>query len=297
MPQLILRRVAAVGLLIAAVAPAQRLFDFRSDFWINLHHFLYQEALANPPGDSGSAEWNSAVAYYRREFSKRDLLQDDGMVRIHNDLPDLTALPPDLAAELRLAAPVYRARWWTAQNEANLAWIHAVEPLIARYGDGLKTDLERIYQTPWPPSPIRTDVCSYASWAGAYTTLHPPHITVSSAKPENSGPAALEVLFHEASHALALKVSEALSSEAASQRKLFRRRAFWHAIVFYTAGELVQRRIDGYTPYAVNYSLYDRAWPGALPVLEKDWKPYIDGQIDLPTAVRRLVEDYGVPRP
>jgi hypothetical protein len=289
-------RVAALGLLLAATSPAQQqpLFDFRGDFWMNLHHFLYQQANAKEPELSDSADWNAAVDYYRREMSKRDLLMDDGMVDIHNRLPDLDGLPPELAAQLRRAAPVYRARWWTEHNRANLDWIHAVEPLIARHGDGLKKDLANIYQTPWPSDPIRTDVCFHANWAGGYTSIGPAHITISSSDPNNTGVAALEILFHEASHTLVRKVSEALSAEAAAQKKLFQRRSFWHAVLFYTAGELVRRRFDGYTPYAIRNGIYERGWPGALPVLEKDWKPYIDGRIDLAAAVRRLVEDYGI---
>jgi hypothetical protein len=43
--------------------------------------------------------------------------------------------------------------------------------------------------------------------------------------------------------------------------------------------------------------VYDRGWPGIVPFLEKNWKPYLDGKIYLATAVRRLVADYGIPRP
>jgi hypothetical protein len=48
--------------------------------------------------------------------------------------------------------------------------------------------------------------------------------------------------------------------------------------------------------FGVQKGIFERGWPGALPVLEKDWKPYLDGKIDLATAVHRLVEDYGVPK-
>lgn len=294
----VFRRALIIVFAAAAIGGAQErsTFDFRSDFWVNLHHFLYEQASAKEPQSSDSAEWNAAVEYYRRELSKRDLLRDEGMVRIHDALPDLDAVPPELAAQLRRAAPVYRARWWEAQNRANLQWIHDVEPLVARYGDGLKQQLAQVYQTPWPSAAIRTDVCPYATFAGAYTTIDPVHITISSANAENAGTAALEILFHEASHGLVRKVSEALSAEASAQKKLFQRRAFWHAVLFFTAGELVRQRAENYTPYAIRNGTYDRAWPGALPVLQKDWQPYLDGKIDLAPAVRRLVQDYGVPQ-
>lgn len=141
----------------------------------------------------------------------------------------------------------------------------------------------------------RVDVTEYANWAGAYTTLGPTHITVSSGNAGNQGDAALEILFHEASHSIAGKLRAALTDEAKAQNKLFRRREFWHAVLFYTTGEIVRRHLDSYTPYALKNGLYDRAWAGAPEVLDTDWKPYLNGKIDLATAIRGVVMDYGIP--
>jgi hypothetical protein len=122
------------------------------------------------------------------------------------------------------------------------------------------------------------------------------HITISSADASYQGPNAFEMLFHEASHGFSEKVSDALDKELRAQGKLFRRRRFDHAVIFYTAGELARRHLGTYEPYAIRYGIYDRAWEGALPVLEQDWKPYLDGKIDFEAAVRAMVKDYGVPR-
>jgi hypothetical protein len=157
----------------------------------------------------------------------------------------------------------------------------------------LKTRLAQIYQTAWQAEPIRTDVACWADVTGAYTTVEPTHITISSTDPSYQGEAALEMLFHEASHALIGKVQSELAREASSKQRLFRRRNFWHAVSFYTAGELSHQELKNYTPYAIANKIYERGWEGALPVLEKDWQPYINGEIDLSTAVSKLVEDYG----
>jgi len=108
-----------------------------------------------------------------------------------------------------------------------------------------------------------------------------------STDPSYQGNASLEMLFHEASHAIIGNIDDALSTELKSQSKLFQRRGFGHAVLFYTAGELVRRLLDGYVPYATKNGLYDRSWQGALPILEKD------GKIDLATAARNTVTDYG----
>lgn len=281
----------------------QTTFEFHNGFWVNLHHFLYEQAQAETSSPSSSPEWLAALDYYRREIVKRDLLTD-AAAEMNNQLSNLedarslrdSRLPADLIAVLSAAAPIYRARWWREHDHANHAWIEAVEPLISKYSGSLKKELAAAYLTDWPATPIRTDVAEYANWSGAYTTLRPTHITVSSVNSRNQGEAALEILFHEASHAMFAKIRNALSAEVKAQNKLFRRSDLWHAVLFYTAGEMVRRHLDGYIPYAVENGLYDRAWQGVPEILELDWKPYLDGKVDLATAVRRLADAYGISR-
>ncbi len=299
-------RRATIALALAFFAHAgdrQSTFDFHSNFWVNLHHFLYEQAAAKTPEPSDSRDWQAALDVYRRQIVKSELLSRDiaginiALARVENkDSLQGSGIDDDLTKVLENAAVVYKARWWPQHNRANLAWIEAATPLVAKYETALRKELATAYQTPWPFEPIWTDVAEYASRMGAYTMLEPTHITVSSTNLGNQGLAALETLFHEASHGMIQKVSEALSAELGSQNRLFQRRAVWHAVLFYTAGEVVQRHLGDYTQYAITNGVFERGWPGVLPILEKDWKPYLDGKIDLATAARRLVADYGVPR-
>jgi len=293
-----------LALLLIGCLPAagqQTTFDFHSNFWVNLHHFLYEQAIAKSPAPSATADWQHAVDVYRTDITKHELLSRDiaginaslSAVENTESLKD-SGLDAELRDLLEKAAPVYKARWWPEHNRQNLAWIAAATPLVAKYETVMKKELGAAFQTPWPSEPIHTDVAEYASWAGAYTLVEPTHVTISSTGAVDQE--AVEILFHEASHGMIKKVSDALSAELESQQKLFQRRAFWHAVLFYTAGEVARRHLDHYTPYAIRHGLYDRGWPGALPVLEKDWNPYLDGKIDLATAVHRLVADYGVPK-
>jgi hypothetical protein len=290
-----------LGLLLAGLADGEPIFEFHNNFWVNLHHSLYEKAAAKSNEPADSKEWNAAVEYYRREVVKNDLLNGE-MSAINDWLSKLgdaqslktSGLRPELVAVLESAAPVYKTRWWPSHLRANQDWIAAATPLIAKYGGALTKQLAAAYETEWPKEPIRTDVSAYAGWAGAYTATHPTHITVSSTDAGYQGEASLEMLFHEASHAIIGKIENALSAELKSQNKLFQRHGFWHAVLFYTSGELTRRLLDGYVPYAIKNGLYDQGWRGALPVLEKDWKPYLDGKIDLPTATRLMVTDYGV---
>ena len=52
--------------------------------------------------------------------------------------------------------------------------------------------------------------------------------------------AALEVLFHEASHGIAEPVEQAIVRECHQRDKAIPR-DLWHALVFYTTGEVIRR--------------------------------------------------------
>jgi hypothetical protein len=208
-----------------------------------------------------------------------------------------TGLDAGLVATLVKAAPVYRLTWWPQHNRANQAWIDAVLPLFAKHGEAIQKDIVAVYGVTWPTAPIRTDVSAYGGPFGAYTTLAAaPHITISSVDPSYQGIASLEMLFHESSHVIDEKIRAALTKELTVRGRLFKRRGFDHAIIFYTAGEITRRYLAGYEPYAVKNGIWENGWPGGLAVLEKDWKPYLEGRIDIASAVKAIVADYGVPK-
>jgi hypothetical protein len=190
---------------------------------------------------------------------------------------------------------VYRAHWWTEHDRTNHAWIEAIAPRVQQLGPDLINQLTTVYHAKWQTEPIAVDVTAYASWAGAYTTLHPTHITMSGADPRNQAPAGLEILFHEASHALVETVSDGIARECQARKKQTPR-DLWHALLFYTTGEIVKRALiksglDTYTPYAYQHGLYDRArgWKDYQRVLERYWQPYLDGKTDFDPALADVV--------
>lgn len=290
-------------------AQEQAAFRFQSGFWINLHHFLYWQAFDSAADKSAASmssaraqteAWNRALDYYQTAFAGKDLLQRD-MAVIKNALSDAggaaslkgAGLDADLTVVLEAAAPVYRSRW-REHDLRNRAWIRRLRPLLAEHERVLKERLASAYATAWPDRAIRADVVFHANWAGAYTTLYPTRITIASNGPDESAEESLEILFHEASHALIGKIREAISGQARSIGRLLPRKTLWHAVLFYTTGEIVRRRIPGYTPYALRHGLWERAWPEHLDVLEAAWRPYLDGGRELDAAIRELVAGLAV---
>ena len=320
-------------------------FELHSGFWINLHHTLYQQARqrtasasreANGSRASGPATkatpaaspvltaaekkaWEEAVSYYAENYANKDLLFTTELIQLKNQLGDFedcdelsgrkrkfcdAGLPPRLTQVLEAAAPAYRAHDWPDHDRANRRWILRVAPLVRAQGVGLSERLAEIYQTRWPHEKIRVDVAAYANWAGAYTTVDPLRVTISSLDPRNQGAQALEVLFHEGSHGIAEPVQAAIIRECRQRDKAIPR-DLWHALVFYTTGEVIRPALaspsatvgdkdgsvpgGGYTSYASREGLYQRGWKDYFDVLQRFWKPYLDGQASFDDAIARMV--------
>lgn len=302
----------------------QRIFDFHSSFWVNLHHFLYLEALSEHPEKSRRpvtlspedqtalhaltppqrAAWDEAVAYYAHSMIQRDLLSDRDLAAMQFELEDAESstglataqIPADLKSTLLKAAPIYRAHWWPAHDSRNRAWIAQLEPLVAKYGDSFRNSLARIYETPWPAGLIRVDAVIYANWAGAYTTIEPTRVTISSGDRADAG--TLETVFHESSHALMNKVQSAIDTAAKVQNPPWQPGTIWHAVLFYTAGAVVAQQFPGHVPFAEKAGLWKRAWPDPdRALIAQDWQPHIDGKVELQPALARLVRDLAAASP
>jgi hypothetical protein len=261
--------------------------------------------------------WNEALSYYAANYIDKDLLFTTELILIKNQLGDFdgcdelsgrkketcnAGLPANLTRVLEGAAPVYRAHQWATHDLANRRWVMRVAPLVREQGLGLSQRLADIYQTKWPKDKIRVDVCAYANRYGAYTTLDPLRVTISSTDPRNQDPEALEVLFHEASHGIAEPVQQAIIREC-RQREKGIPRDLWHALIFYTTGEVIRPVISttttdstsgrvsttSYTPYAIREGIYQRGWDGYLKLLTQFWQPYLDGNSTFDDAIARMV--------
>lgn len=322
-------------------------FEFHSGFWVNLHHFLYHEArsrlgakvgrdaagknsgpaLKQPPGSvtalaaTEQKTWDDAIAYYSANYANRDLLVNIDLILLKNQLGDFedcdeltgkkkprcdAGLPGKIGPVLEAAAPIYRAHWWADQDRANRRWVARVAPLVREQGVGLSERLADIYQAHWPKEKIRVEVCAFANPAGAYTSLDPLRVTIASTDPRNQGPEALEVLFHESSHGIAEPVESAISRECKQRDKPIPR-DLWHALIFYTTGEVLRpvfkenapEKAGGnaplqpvkpnVVPYALRDILSQRGWEQYHLLLVLYWQPYLDGKVNFEDAIAHLI--------
>jgi hypothetical protein len=324
-------------------------FELHSGFWINLHHTLYLQARQSrddrgaPTGHTTDtthrtpgerASWDAAVAYYQANYADKDLLFNTELILLKNQLGEFegcnelsgakvktcdAGLPQKLTQILESAAVVYRAHEWRDHDRANRAWIAVAAPLVREKGLGLSERLSEVYQARWPRQKIRVDVTAYANWAGAYTTLDPLRVVIASTDPRNQGNAALEILFHEASHGIAEPVQLAINRECRQRDKAIPR-DLWHALLFYTTGEIIKPALESsassappaqssldsvtgidaptipgsapataYMPYAYRERLYQRGWDDYLKLLTRFWQPYLDGKTTFDDAIAHMV--------
>lgn len=293
---------------VPAPAPTQPVFTFQSNVWVNLHHFLRAVARGEPVVAKLTAEeravWDRAVATYAAKYMNRNVVHEEGMVaikdalrRVRDDerLPEIPG-EPELDGLLEEVAPIYRKYWWAAHDTMHRSWMAALHPLLERYGERLSRDVPAAYGARWPSDPLPIDLSVNAGPVGAYTTT-PPHTTLTSADRSYHGLAALEMVFHEASHQWGRGVSIAIR-EAAEARHKDVPPQLWHAVLFYNAGELTRRAlrddgIAGYTEYGVQEDLYkDLCGAGCRERVVKHWTPHLDGTISMEAALQNLVADW-----
>ena len=324
--------IAATLLLLApgaAVPAAERSavlstphFAFFSDFDTNLNDALIAAGVARKAGKpelfkdgpeaacfrgqvpSVRAGWSGALDYYATIVSPANwndspqFLLRVGLVGFNEDLETPEARQyVDITGHFRAAsAPAFRACRWKTDDEANHRFIDRLRPRLERHEETIAARLETLYGKRFEGLPVPVDVVAVVNWAGANSILRQPvggHLLISHATEEA---AALETVFHEASHLLMghdAPVRLALEG-AAKTGGVELPDDLWHVVLFYTTGESVRRVLaDAGTPdyRPMVYGIHDRGgWTELREPIETAWLPYVEGKRDLPRAAKALVE-------
>lgn len=308
---LLLTSVIAMAMMHPSVtaqstAQSKALFSFHSNAWLNLHLFVRLSARGGPAptglSDEENKQWAAGVEFHKR-YATRDLLLDDGMVDIKTALRsaegktslDGIAIDASLKETLERLMPIYQKHWWPEHDARNRAWIAAATPLLERHGAAMMQAITRTYESTWPSDPVPVDLSVTAGPVGAYTTGPGVHVTMSSSDRSLQGLRALEMLFHEASHSQVSDLFQRVS-RAATEQNVTVPRQLWHAVLFYTAGELTVRELKthgiAYTPYA-DHGLYTNlCGAGCVEKIAQHWTPRLDGQRPVAESLSALVASF-----
>ena len=317
-------------------------FEFHSGFWVNLHQFLYYQARlreSTPEARSSAGKtggpvlkqqaplllapdeqktWDEAINYYRANYAGKDPQVNLDLILLKNQLGDFedcnellgkkkracdAGLPGNIGVILEAAAPIYRRHWWADQDRANRRWVARVAPLVREQGVGISQRLADIYQSTWPKEKIRVEVCAFANAAGAFTTLDPLSVTISSTDARNQGTNALAVLFEESSHGIAIPVKDAITLECRQRDKPIPR-DLWHALILYTTSEVLRPILEGspdsqegavpkIRPTQAPQDLVDKfaqhGWSDYIHLIDVYWRPYLNGKATFEDAIAHLV--------
>ncbi len=300
-------------------------FTFDSHFGFNLYDAVLTSASARrgkrpDPLHEGEcfaalvqeerSAWDTAVAYYSEtvaatsDFSRERTVVRTHLAGIELELDDDDRRDLGLSLLfLRAAAPAWRACRWPEQDAANRRWVAELVPRLERHADTVGRRLEKLFARAWRQRPLAVDVVATAGWAGADTIAFggntPTHIQISSRNPGYQGPAALEMIFHEASHELVSPrngpVAELLAA-ASRETGVEVHRSLWHGLLFVTVGEVVRDVLAaaGEGPYEpVANSVFRGDWKVLHQPLVEHWLPFVRGEIGREEAARRLLTALG----
>jgi hypothetical protein len=270
---------------------------------MNLHHILWSRGEGAPlPADMPEADrvvWAAGIEFYA-PYSKRNLIFDAELIAIKEALrteeerTSLDGLPIDsgVRATLERLMPIYRKHWWPEHDRTNREWIAAVRPLVDRHGPALNQAIARAYDVAMPDNPVWVDVSVRAHPNGAYETGPVTHVMISSVNSSYRGYAAVEMLFHERSHAWGSVIARPIFA-AAKEQGVSVPPQLPHAVLFFTAGELTARELKAhgidYTHYA-HPNIYTNMCGAACEErMAVQWTPHLDGKRSIVEALSNLV--------
>jgi hypothetical protein len=301
-------------------------FAFFADEDASLDHFLYEwarhENRDQKKSFAGQAEiaklppaereaWERAVAFYSKEVISRELGFDPGLADLRFHLLGLgkygfAGTEPERRAAALVAEllPSYRRVFWPRHLRAAESWVAAylALPRRAEREKAIAAGIAAAFGGGWPEGRIRVDLSPFASWAGAYTMAYDgaPVSTISSFDPSYQGEAALEMIFHEATHnKLTLGDFRSAVEAEFGKRNATAPPQLVHAIHFYTVGEIA--RVEAaklgtlYQPAAEKLNLYRGSWAPWREAIGSHWQPWLEGRGERAAAVAAMVDQLTAP--
>jgi hypothetical protein len=257
-------------------------FTFHSNYWINLHHFLYQQAqgsqvkklmedgnrLLNTGEDSirltlslsESETWTKSIAYYDKHLITKSLFKLSNVRAwlekqpLQEPITD-TSFTDVYTKILNNFAPIYKKHFWPIHNAHNIGIINTHLKNIQRIEKDAVLRLEQLAGFKWPGDKVRVELTAYADYAGAYTITAPDMIIfISTLDPFSLQSEFIETVLHEGTHLLFTRES-LFRSEIyfkSQDMKMEFPKELWHACQFYLCGRLIQ---DLLKPYGINHTL------------------------------------------
>ena len=296
-------------------------FAFYSDYWINLHHFLFQLAKGDQQKhlqDDGNALVDigddrkihllsnddtyvllNAVKYYRDNLITKSLLfhLDDMRLWLQQQVADQpitdTAYSVAFTQILNDFAPVYSRHFWENHDAHNQKILNEYFETILDLEAPLTARLGKLAGMEWPDTIFRVDLTAYANWAGAYTQEYPTiNVFISTLDPLSDEPAFVETVFHEGSHIIFSRKSAFRSRiyHMSKEMEIDFPKHLWHASQFYLCGTLVQDGLEEKgEPYVLIMDRKQVFTELNSPAFRELLDAYIQGNVDMEKTIHALL--------
>jgi len=191
-------RILLLATLVAQAGPAaDSLFTFRSEFWSNLHHFLYvlgraragfpdakREAVRHAVDDVDGMDgldkadllaWDAAVAYYQDTFSRKDTVFDRDLVKATQTLaagsPDLGSLLDNLASTTTLLANDRDQAVTALASLTNLA--QAADYSLTTYKSSIDREIKQVDAVTATVASSLDDLQTLLDWMQRFSVAFP----------------------------------------------------------------------------------------------------------------------------
>lgn len=319
---IILGAVLTSARSFAQAPTASSIFSLKTDdFWLSLHQFLYvlgraqageedaaRAAVSQAPVEAERIRktitaqerqaWSAAVTTYATTLSLKDPVSDDLLIEIGHALAaseDMESLPkvginPAVRQTLESVAAIYRKAWWPSHRLANRAWKTSMEPLLEQHGPAILSFITHAYDTPWPAEGYPVHLVTYATWAGAFSTVGKLLVVSTNSKGGTEGLLGLELLFHESMHQWDQEMQKAIREQADRIGKRVTPEVLSHALIWITAGEAVKHVVPTHVPCSEVFGIWrGENEPLRIP-LQKTWVPYLAGHGTRAEALAAVME-------
>lgn len=304
------------------IAASTKYFDFRSNYWLNLYHYLYQSARVSGGksvesklqkefweklSENEKKDYQNYLEYFKTEIIDKDLRMDPLLFNLKRNIINfnredkiaINSISDTLVAVLNNFRNLFDKYLWEEINLQNIETINSNLELIKKHEEIIVKDLENYTGSTWQKENVRVDV-SYFSKENrgrntAYTTVNPEvHIVISSLM--NNPPGNwFELIFHEASHHLILGSEGFISKqieEAGKETNIKPPGELWHAILFYISGRVVQNIL---AEENISYEIYmkrNKVFADFYPFLEKYIEGYLNNKTDFKTCAKNILIEY-----
>lgn len=292
-------------------------YEFRVNYWFNMHHFLNHEAFLQAELDSSFVEVNLpakaqkqldiALDFYKESLAGKDLRTDDYMdafkVWVTEVVDDPKVVPDEFVTHfdvLRAFSGTYQHYFWIEQEESCKQALAKYLPLIRKSEtkyweqilDGTKAFIK--------DDTIKVDVV-YVGKADKwnirnrpYTSIFPTRVVMNTYEFDEVEGEWLELLFHESAHALILSRTGFVAGtiiDVANSMDVKIPRQLGHAYLFYMTGyyaqQLLQEEGISYPKTYMEYRNVFGRYHEALSRLDE----YLEGRQTLAETTTKILEE------